>query len=551
MNIVVELIRKGWATTSHGDVTVHVRGQAHLGNEYLDTQALAERFLAGALQTSDHSNLKSSNLPALISSLNGNWAMVAHTSSAAFLAVDHIRSIQLLYSQEGEDFYVFDDVTDFRKDHKLEIDEDSVQEYLSSGYVYRNRSLFKDVYSLQAAEYVIVSPVQTSKPLTFQTTSTRYWRYVPNVNKPVETGTELVKRVNGVFLAAMGRLVESIGDRRIVVPLSGGCDSRLIVNYLKKIGTSKVLCYTYGAKENRESRCSRMVAERLGYEWHFVEYSEEGRTKLVNDPAHNDCFRYMTNGVNRYCNQEFLALKALLNNNIITPERDVIVPGYYFDFLAGSHVTPWIRDWNAASEMCEWENNFFSRRHFFKSIRAVQRVFDDHRDIPHRLYYEGWAWQERLSKFIVNNVRSFEFLGLDWRLPLCDRELFDLWLSVPYRLRFRRKYFYSIFPRLVVSEIADCPIYGKERLSCWRKIKRAIGLRIPYVVKHNLKWLWLRKGRGSFLGNVCLEMKPLRDIIIRNCSASSIRLRKELNPTSNALLTLKGLALEMRRNQDG
>lgn len=37
MQIVVQLVRKGWKSASQNGVTVHVRGQAHLGDEYLDT----------------------------------------------------------------------------------------------------------------------------------------------------------------------------------------------------------------------------------------------------------------------------------------------------------------------------------------------------------------------------------------------------------------------------------------------------------------------------------------------------------------------------------
>ena len=42
MNISVNLIRKGWVDATRDDVTVHARGRAHLGDEYLDTQTLAQ-----------------------------------------------------------------------------------------------------------------------------------------------------------------------------------------------------------------------------------------------------------------------------------------------------------------------------------------------------------------------------------------------------------------------------------------------------------------------------------------------------------------------------
>lgn len=538
MNIIVQLVRKGWESTSQNGVTVHVRGQAHLGDEYLDTQALAARFLAVALQDSNPQNLQSSNLPNLVSSLNGNWAAVVHTSSSAFLAVDHIRSIQLLYSQEGENFYVFDDVNDFRKGRKLEIDEDCAHEYLSSGYVYRNRTLFKDVYSLQAAEYVIVAPVQTSKLLNLKTSSTRYWRYIPNINKPVKTGPELVKKIDDAFLAAMRRLVESVGDKRIVVPLSGGYDSRLIVNYLYKLGVKNVLCYTYGSKGNGESLCSKDVASKLGYEWHCVEYSSESKREWMTDSELDDCYRYMCNGTNRPCFQEYFAVKMLRDRGTIAPEKDVIVPGYYFDFLAGSHVAPWILNITAASGMCEWENNFFPKSHFLKSIKSIRNVFNDHVDLSARLFYEGWAWQERLAKFIINAVRAYELLGFDWRLPVCDRGLFDLWLTLPYSLRVERKYFFSVFPQLAVPEISNCPVHGQAPQSVFRRVRHEIGVRVPYVVKY-----WISNAVGSCPESFIPVPESERKLVEGRIPSARSRFDDGQKVSPNAALSLKSLAL--------
>lgn len=548
MNIIVQLVRKGWESTSQNGVTVHVRGQAHLGDEYLDTQALAARFLAVALQDSNPQNFQSSSLPNLVSSLNGNWAAVVHTSSSAFLAVDHIRSIQLLYSQKGEDFYVFDDVNDFRKGHKLEIDEDCAHEYLSSGYVYRNRTLFKDVYSLQAAEYVIAKYLQSSNSPSIQTSATRYWRYIPNIKKAVKTGAEFVKKIDDAFLSSMHHLVESVGDKRIVVPLSGGYDSRLIVNYLYKLGARNVMCYTYGVKGNGESRCSKEIAAKLDYEWHFVEYTAEEYAKILNDPLMDDYYRYMCNGVNRPCFQECLALRTLKELGVINPEKDVVVPGYYFDILAGSHVAPWIMNCTAVSEICEWENNFFPRTHFWKTMKAIGDVFQDNADIPARQFVEGWAWQERLSKFIVNNIRSYESLGFCWRLPLCDRALFDLWLSIPYSLRVGRSYFYSIFGEIVVPSIRKCPVHGSGSRSFLRRARHWVGVRIPYVLEYGLGLLnknahEFSRSSSGYTNRGIDGLWRYLDIVQDEVQSTGRRLRMTSRISPNAAITLKSLAL--------
>ncbi len=135
---------------THDDVSAWVRGQAYLGDEYLDTAALVERFANVAAQKGV------AGLDGLVSQLNGNWAAVIVHNDNVYLAVDHLRSIQILYRHDENGLHVFDDMVDFRKTHDLEFDERGVQEYISSGYVYSNRTLFKNVYSLQAAERVAV-----------------------------------------------------------------------------------------------------------------------------------------------------------------------------------------------------------------------------------------------------------------------------------------------------------------------------------------------------------------------------------------------------------
>lgn len=521
MSITIQLIRKGWLTRTNGSATAYVRGQAHVGDEFLNTSALADRFLAQ--KTVD-------DLDRLVSSLNGTWAAVVKKDEEVYLAVDHIRSYQILYHVDEKGIDVFDDMMEYRKTYKVEPDERGVHEYLSSGYVYSNRTLFTGIYSLQAAERVVCrGGGQTG------VVGKRYWRYIPNVNRPVAADEALVRRIDGCFLSAIKRLLESVGEKRIVVPLSGGYDSRIIVNYLHKVGFRKVLCYTYGVKDNAESRISKMVAGKLGYDWHFVEVTPDMLLNLIYSQEQLKNFLYTSNGCNRCYIQEFFALRDLVAQGVLDPARDVVVPGYYFDYLAGSHVTPWVTNLTAASEMCEWENNFFSHRHFLASIRAVRRVFDENGDLPAKLFYEGWAWQERLAKFIVNAVRTFELLGFDWRLPLCDRELFDLWLSLPYNLRRGRRYFYSIFKSLAVSAIAECPTtHDCGCLNLYRRLRRFVGMHIPYVLKYPIMAFVSPKERD-------LDAEKLI-CFLPSCRS---RLQKPKNITLNAELCMAGLVYEM------
>ena len=534
MRIEIRLVRKGWEKIASGNEIAWVRGQAHLGNEYLNTAALAERFAnvaaTGGIEGFD----------GLVSQLNGCWAAVAVCGDNVFLAVDHLRSIQLLYRQENGVLHVFDDMEVFRKEHQLDFDEDCVHEYLSSGYVYGNRTLFKGTYSLQAAERVTVMEEKIE--------ARRYWRYIPNIDKPVVADDALVERIDKTFEASMRRLVESVGGKRIVVPLSGGYDSRLIVNYLYKLGVTNVLCYSYGVKGNGESRCSQEIASRLGYEWHYVEYTDENRTALVNDPQTDACFRYMINGTNRYCNQEHIALSTLKADGVISPDRDLIVPGYYFDVLAGSKIKPSTNWLTAVTNSMADENCFFLHGAFCRTAHSIRRIFKCNDDIAPRKFFETFLWQERLAKFIVNNVRDYEFLGFEWRLPVCDRELFSLWLSFPYSIRYGRKYFSEVFPLLAVTAIQDVSFSGQgDRESIKKKIRHWISERIPYVARYaaiERITRWRHGQTGGVLGSAQIDVAALAKEVSARFPSCKTRLSNLSNATGNAAITLKGLAVE-------
>lgn len=106
MRFEVRLVRKGWEKIASGNEIAWVRGQAHLGDEYLNTAALAERFANVAAKGGIE------GLDGLVSQLNGCWAAVVVCGDNVCLAVDHLRAIQLLYEQycDINDYLLSDDL---------------------------------------------------------------------------------------------------------------------------------------------------------------------------------------------------------------------------------------------------------------------------------------------------------------------------------------------------------------------------------------------------------------------------------------------------------
>ena len=73
-----------------------------------------------------------------------------------------------------------------------------------------------------------------------------------------------------VTLGIIDRMMKSLDGRELVVPLSAGRDSRLIVSAIHHLGYRNVRCFAYGRPGNFEAQASKAIAEKLGFKWRFV-----------------------------------------------------------------------------------------------------------------------------------------------------------------------------------------------------------------------------------------------------------------------------------------
>lgn len=64
--------------------------------------------------------------------------------------------------------------------------------------------------------------------------------------------------------------------------------------------------------------------------------------------------------------------------------------------------------------------------------REVMLSVDDFLD----LYECEWFINTRISNFIVNSVRVYDFLGVRWRIPMWDSEYTSLWYSLPWKMKY-------------------------------------------------------------------------------------------------------------------
>jgi len=391
--------------------------------------------------------------------LNGFYALIKHTDQQLFAAVDRVRSIPLFYGQKGADFFLSDSAEWVRQQvGNTEMDPLAREEFLLTGYVTGPDTLFPDVKQLQAGEALIVSDNNTEPSISME----RYYRFI-HQNTLEASEEELLSKLDEVLLNVFKRLIKLADGRTLVVPLSGGYDSRLIVLMLKRLGYDNVITFTYGRPGNKESEISKQVANALGYRWEFIPYSNETWYNWFHS---EECKKYwlMAGGL---CtlphNQDWPAVWEMKKQKII-PDNAIFIPGHTGDFIAGGHI-PLAFDThknlgekkliNAIQEKhyCLYDLNKCNGKNLFDK-RIINRIelnsYNNAEECANA--FEKWEWQERQAKFIINSLRVYEFWDYNWWMPFWDAEFMDYWCRVPLKYRFQKK-LYDQYVKQLYSQI--------------------------------------------------------------------------------------------------
>lgn len=318
------------------------------------------------------------------------------------------------------------------KNYKVLLNNDSLDELRHFKYTLGNNTVWNNVYQLLPGQ---VLKIWNNGKYEL------YDEYIfRNEKKIKRTSKELIEILYKIFEDFFNE-IES--DKKILIPLSGGFDSRIIAFMLKEFGfENRAFAFCYGQKDAEEVNVSKNVAKRLGIDWYFIEYNEQ----FINDIIFSDLFNkyidfYKGFGATPHI-QDFFSLVWLKENGLLN-SGDVVIPGHSGDFLAGSRLV-YTKNINSLSSLKKailgyHTQTFFVKNHIKKSLEyRIENIYNDYK-MNFSDIFEVFDWQERQSKYIANSVRNYEFFDLDWFLPLWDISLFNFFSSLDNSQRFHEK----------------------------------------------------------------------------------------------------------------
>ena len=463
-----------WHRLLRDGTEVWSKGYAFREGRFHDSERLTDLF-AGMLQ-----NRPVRAAADIVRQLNGSYSVVVRAGDSVFAAVDRLRSMPLFYGARGGAFLLSDDAFWVRaQTGDASIDPVAEGEFLRTSYVFGRNTLSPSVKQLQPGEYLFARPEGIE--------TTFYYLHLHG-NYLDLTEAEYFDQLDAISRNVFRRLIDSMQGRTLLLPLSGGYDSRYIAAMLKALGYDKVICYAYGRASSFEVATSRQVAQKLGFPWHYVEYNRETWQDYFLSEEAAEYNVFASNLASLPCLQESIAVGEMKRRSA-APEDAIIVPGYAG--ATGFPVPPGRLqgDGRLTQELVEYtfDENFRLANRVSASIADKIR---EHRDQTFLDFpavksvedavsvNEAWFAAHRLSRFIVNAVRVYEFDGYEWRMPLWDNELTEYWYRVPEELRAdRRLYEQYLLQRVFPLHGIHWPRHTKHRgrlVGCGKRVLRAV-----------------------------------------------------------------------------
>ena len=434
MNSIEVLVKNvgGWNLYQAGKVKLWFSG-------YLTEKRTINDLLKELVYYSKDGNININKLSKWTKGITGHYGLIAEvTDSWCFSSVDRISSIPL-YEFVDDNKYV---ITNNAKNLQKNANDKILQSFLEismSGYTLGRKTIYKNINRFLSGE--------CSLWLNGKLYREYFYEYLPK-KELTRSRSKLTEELTNVILSVLRRTIESINGRQIVVPLSAGNDSRLIVSGLKELGQKNVLCFSYGRQGNYEMKTSQKVAERLGYKWIYIPDNYKLKRKFFLSKTYKDYVNEFESYSSVPNTQEIYEFYELSMLNVMDKDA-VVINGNTGDFISGGHIPFGETECKNKSFLDEFDWSAFLEKHYsvwtglrnyvndkiivseLSKIAKLRCKLNNEKAMHDYAVMECIELIGRQSRFVMNQQRAYEFIGHEWRSPLWDNEFLDFWENVP------------------------------------------------------------------------------------------------------------------------
>ena len=358
--------------------------------------------------------------------INGSFYILYIKKNEFATAIVSPDQLNELFYKQNSDKFLFSDRTDSFQN--CIIDRQGANQLLASGHTHLEKSLYEGVLCMRGGCVYRF----TSEGVQFR----RYFTYAVS-DREINYDSKLENYASILIERAFNRMIDSLGNRTVVIPLSGGYDSRLILSILIKKTYPKIITFTYGKPSNKEVIIAERIARKLNVKWYNIEYSDTFISSEEDTEMLNDYILFASNGRSSAHLHEFYAVKYLKDNGLL-PEESIFIPGHGGDFIGGSQFvksfSPYLLRENISKAYLRCRYNLFKlkKKDYQKELVSLQHKVACYSgdDMPYSIF-EDLDCAGKHSRFTVNASKVFTFFGYDVRLPFWDIELLTFFKSIP------------------------------------------------------------------------------------------------------------------------
>ncbi|OBP15318.1 hypothetical protein A5320_08110 [Rheinheimera sp. SA_1] len=401
------------------------------GQAIRDGKLLSPQALLNQLQL-----LSEKTLTSYLESLDGFFSFIWCTATNVYLVSDRLRSYPLFYVSTAVDLWISDDIELLVAQLGLNSpDTLSRSEFLQLGYVTGAATTMAGVSQVPAASCVDWNGSAVTIESCFE--------FLPTPGRQL-TKPDLKQELSAIMCSLTQQLMSKAAGRQIVVPLSGGLDSKALLLSLFQAGYTNICCFTFGAADSWELVNARNLCNQLGVTWYPVYYDSLTFSSLRFDAEFEQYSLFVHSGVSVPNIQVFPAVRILSGQGIIQSDA-LIIPGHTGDFVSGAH-RPHTTSLSSTIEDVAmnylWKTHYQLRRYCPDKLKLQAKLRDQLIQISEQQsgidaadLAEAWNFRERQSKLIVNSNRYYEFFQLEWWMPFWQRDFVNYWQAVPQQFR--------------------------------------------------------------------------------------------------------------------
>ena len=377
------------------------------------------------------------NLKNILLQANEPFALAFFYNDFFLCCTDLIRSFPIFFSLK-DDTYYFSNVGEKLINPESEIDSSSLLECLSTGYCLGQKTIYKNINCMKPGQLIYNYNLQKDLKFDF------FFKFNQTIKKENFHKDFFEEKFSKLFDGIIDNLIKISNDNQIVIPLSGGLDSRLILCKLVEKKYDNIFAFSYGLKKNSDAIIAQKVSNSLNVKWHFIDFNKSKFREYYNSNLKKNYDRFADNlsAVPNY--QDVFFVYELKRLNLIS-DKSTFVNGQTGDFITGAQIP-----YTFGQKMVQ--NFFFEKiktKNFYlwkelESLNAEVHINDhfknflkfNEKKLSFEDLFEIWNFEERQVKYIINGQRAYEFFDFRWFLPFWDGELIKFWNSVPFELKY-------------------------------------------------------------------------------------------------------------------